>query len=260
MTEYEDSRHAQMTALFQRQIIDILKNNGIPTNPSDQVGFTKWTVETDLSVRRYNEGKEWCAIEIKTPAYYFHSWDLEQIEKVVNLVNSNFDTYTNPSCGLQVHVGNLHNGFLMRTLKNFCMLITTLERQFDSLHPAHRIDNYYVQIVGEQFSGVDPRNKIQAIELYHTPEDVVYGLNANNNKLRAYNFTPLLSAFRTIELRQHSGSMDPAVIVHWAKIASSLLRVSYSSSYSGFLGFIEDDINDEHYSVIDLLNDLKFDE
>lgn len=120
----------KMLCLIRIEMIQVLTDHGILTNKWGRAeDFTKWTVEHDGTVAREEDGvQDWCAIELKIPAFFFNPWALDQVEKALYVVNRRFTTVVNDSCGLHVHVGNCYEGYPLRTLKNFAMLITSFER------------------------------------------------------------------------------------------------------------------------------------
>ena len=253
----------KMLILIRIEMIKVLTDHGIPTNKWGRAeDYTKWTVEHDGTIALEEDGvQDWCAIELKTPAFFYHPWALDQVKRVLDVVKKNFTTVVNDSCGLHVHVGNCHKGYPLRTLKNFAMLITSFERQFSSLHPFDRINNHFVRPVSESFPPSSVRDKLVVIESCHTIEQLIQNFNYDNNKWTAYSFLTLLnSSLRTVEFRQHSGTLDIEAITHWAKLSISLINLAHSASHSGFYNLIKshalDDV-DNNYNIINLLNDLK---
>lgn len=248
------------------KMIQILTDHGIPTNQWGRAqDFTKWTVEHDGTVSLEEDWKQdWCAIELKTPAFFSDPWSLDQVKKTLYIVEENFTAIVNDSCGILIHVGNCHEGYPLRTLKNFAMLITSFERQFSSLHPFHRINNHFVRPVSESFP---PRTmmigvweKLLVIESCGTVEQLIQQFNYGNNKWTAYSFLTLPNPFlRTIEFRQHSGTLDIDAITHSAKLSTSLIQLAHFASHSGFYNLIKTHAHDDDdkYNIISLLKDLK---
>ena len=254
----------KMLHLIRIQMIQILTDHDIPTNKwGRDEDFTKWTVEHDGTVAWQEDGlQDWCAIELKTPAFLFNPWALDQVEKALYLVKKHFTAVTNDSCGLHIHVGNCHEGYPLRTLKNFAMLITSFERQFSSLHPFDRINNHYVRPVSENFPALmSVWDKLLKIESCRTVEDVIHSFNYDNNKWTAYCFLTLLNpGLRTVEFRQHSGTLDKDTINHWAKLSTNMISLAHSASHSGFYKIIRAHAHEENYNIVNLINDLSLPE
>lgn len=254
----------KMLRLIRIQMIQALTDHGIPTNKWGRAeDFTKWTVEHDGTVAREEDGvQDWSAIELKTPAFFSNPWALDQVKKALYVVKTHFTAVVNDSCGLHVHVGNCHEGYPLRTLKNFAMLITSFERQFSSLHPFDRINNHFVRPVGESFPPMmSVWDKLLVIESCRTVEQIIQKFNYENNKWTAYGFPTLLNpCLRTIEFRQHSGTLDKDAITHWANLSINLINLAHSASHSGFYNIIKAHALDENYNIINLLNDLKLPE
>lgn len=254
----------KMLRLIRIQMIQILNDHGIPTNKWGRAeDFTKWTVEHDGTVTWQEDGvQDWCAIELKSPAFFFNPWALDQVEKALYVVKKHFTAVVNESCGLHIHVGNCHEGYPLRTLKNFAMLITSFERQFSSLHPFDRINNLYVRPVSRSFPPtMSVWDKLMKIESCRTVEQVIQNFNPKNHKWTAYCFLTLLNpSLRTVEFRQHSGTLDKDAITHWAKLSTNLINLAHSASHSGFYNIIEAHALDDNYNIINLLNDLNLPE
>lgn len=96
----------------------ILTDHGIPTNKWGRAeDFMKWTVEHDGTVTwQEDELQDWCAIELKSPAFFFIPWALDQAEKAFCVIKSHFTAVANESCGLHIHVENCHEGYSLRTI------------------------------------------------------------------------------------------------------------------------------------------------
>lgn len=251
----------KMLDLIRMEIIQLLTKHGIPTNNWGRAqDFTKWTVQHDGTVAWPEDGvQDWCPIELKTPAFFFNPWALNQIEKALYLVKKHFTAVTNDSCGLHIHVGNCHKGYPLRTLKNFAMLITSFERQFSSLHPFDRINNHYVLPVSESFPAMmSIWDKLLKIESCHTVEEFIHTFNYNNNKWAAYCFLSILNpSLHTIEFRQHSGTLDNNSITNWARLSTNMISLAHSTSHLGFYNLIKAHAHEEDYDIINLLLHLK---
>ncbi|MCJ1426979.1 hypothetical protein MMC29_004882 [Sticta canariensis] len=259
------SRREKYGNLVSRHMVQILNENGFCTNNYQRKGFLKWTVDTDSTITPFDISGNWYAIEVKTPVLYFCRAALEHVQRAVTLLVSKFKLYTNENCGLHVHVGNEDRGFTMGTLKHFCSLITVFEHQLDSLHPPARLKNPHVKSMRKAFSPEATLvEKLSIIDKLEAVNDLIHKLHfteyADNDRNMAYNLFNLLEnahdrPLRTIEFRQHRGTLDPQLITNWVKVACNLVKVSYSGR-DILRDLIRTHLNHTEYTVIDLFKDL----
>ncbi|MCJ1464432.1 hypothetical protein MMC07_003045 [Pseudocyphellaria aurata] len=253
--------HHKYGILVRLDMIKTLNEKGFYTNTDlSQTDFSKWTVATDGTVQPIDDrSRNWCAIELKTPVLVFSSAAMEQVNKVVNLMVSRFKLYTNESCGLHIHVGNGTTGFTLPTLKSFCGLITAFEEQLNLLHPLSR-QNAFAKPIRRAFrEGASTREKLGVIAKLNHVEGIIRQFHEDNDKYMAFNFLnlneDLPNPLRTIEFRQHRGTLDPDMIVNWASVVCVLVNQSHSNGEA--LGnLIEKHIDDAEYTVANLLSDL----
>ena len=257
----------QLGAVVQAHIIATLQNAGFDVNNMlDKTNYQKWTVDTDGSISWHDSppspGFEYYGIEVKSPAFHSSTWALTQIYRVVMLLRSNFEVFVNDSCALHVHVGNCHDGFPLQTLKNFCMLITVFERQFNMLHPMRRLTSPYALRVAGQFRRMAPFEKALRIDGLRDLQQLTdcYHLKRNGDTegYMAYNFLNLtVRPMKTVEFRQHKGTLDPVAIARWAELAVCLIDLAHNAGPTGFQRLIWDRAYYADYTIIDLLHDLK---
>lgn len=264
--EISPTLHHKYGILVRLKMIQLLQENGFSTNAYNCHDFSKWTVATDGTVAPDDVSESWYAIELKTPVLDCarHSW--EQVEMVVQLLVSNFRLYVNETCGLHVHVGNGNRGFDLRTLKNFGSLIAVFERQLNSLHPPDRLDTKYAKPVGMLFDPeASPMDKLVTINELDTLKELIIFFHCMDDecedydKYMAFNFLNLQETldepFRTIEFRQHQGTLDPKMITNWIMVACNLVRLSHTDGAT--LGdLVRKHIYNTEYTIMDLFHDL----
>ena len=258
--------------LVRIDMIDMLNEHGFPTNGYEDTDFSKWTVDTDASVTSVETSGNWYAIELKTPVLRSCKASLDLIDRAVKLLVSKFKLFTNEKCGLHVHVGNENRGFDMHTLKNFCSLITAFDRQLESLHHPSRIENPYAKSTRKAFSrGTTLAEKLSIIDQLETLEDLVvrfhFTEDGDGDKHMAYNLfnlqfhhlmhATLAEPLRTIEFRQHRGTLDPDLITNWIKVVCGLVENSYRDKGNFRRLFDKLQAHDSVYTVVNLFEDLQ---
>ncbi|CCD45720.1 hypothetical protein BofuT4_P047380.1 [Botrytis cinerea T4] len=163
---------------------------------------TNWILKTDCTVdpgkqssntRKYFE----YGMEIISPPYYYDDASRRAVETVVRTLRYNYLVRVNETTGLHVHVGNGYHGFEWPILRNFMAIAWTYERQILLLMPEIRLKNVCVAL--------GTRNA---------------GFNISNLA------PPFRSTFgkRTIEFRQHPGTLDSEGILHWVHICVKLVE------------------------------------
>ena len=262
VTQY--SRDSALRTLVRHDIIRRLSANGFPAYAvTDPEGDQKWTVTNDTSIiTNHNPpyGYMECDVEIKSPAMRLCPKALRRVNDVVSLIIPNFDTYVNASCGLHVHIGNQRAGFPLQTLKNLCVLTAVFEHQLDSFHPAERLDSLHAKGPSKVFGGQNPWDTVHEIQKCASEGQLLF-LYANDKGLDrnlAYNLNSMADGPRkTIEFRQHAGTLDAVKIMNWIQVAGGLVNAMHE--ISGFeLGWLITDCAFlPRYTVIDLLARLK---
>ena len=258
--------------MIRAHIGDTLRRHNFPVSAQSasgavEPGYQKWAVVPDGSIIPELEGAEpsgtgsrFTGIELRTPVFFYTDNAIEEIRQVLKLLTDHFDAFVNTTCGLHVHVGNGHEGFPLETMKNFGSLVSSFERQFNSLHPLHRLDNYYAKPLGRIFPGIAPRDRLAAIDRRTSVEEIVLYFNiveGDNDYATAYNLANLIfTEKKTIEFRQHAGTLDPTETISWVDLVTGLVSLSHTQPYSTLLPLIEQHIDDSRFSVIDLLHAL----
>lgn len=264
-------RSAQFSAIVGKHIVATLREAAYVVNDvSSRINYEKWTVATDGSISwddlEISCGFDYCGVEFKTPALHCSEEALTLIQRAVMIIKSHFQVIVNQSCGLHVHVGNRDAGFPLQTLKNIGMLATIFERQIDMIHPEHRLASLYAQRVACQFRQMGPFERAQRINAIEELEELIDCYHLRSSGVRegymAYNFLNLVTGrgLKTVEFRQHGGSLDPEVIVRWAQLTIAIVIIAHNAGAQGFAQLVHDHALDSDYTIIDLLHDLDLDE
>ena len=258
LTEY--SHDSALRTLLRHHIIELLSENGFPAyEVTEEGGDQKWTVTNDTSIITNDnpgEGYLECDVEIKSPAMRLCPKALRRVNNVVSLIIPNFDTYVNVSCGLHVHIGNQRAGFPLQTLKNVSVLTAMFEHQLDSFHPADRLDSLHAKGPSKVFQGQNPWDTVQEIQKCASEGQLVF-LYANDKGLDrnlAYNLCSMADGPRkTIEFRQHAGTLDAVKTMNWIQVAGGLVNAMHEISGFELAQLITDCAFQPRYTAIDLL-------
>jgi hypothetical protein len=233
--------------------------------------YTKWLIGFDSSLRpdvpdsvgdrpmdqRLNEpGYGWNAapVEIATPVLrpLDDDWK-DKIETAISTVLDLFgedNVYVNDSCGLHVHVGNEYKGFPLSTYKKLGILLYAYERSINCFHPPHRVfENAHCRPLNQELADngrctADPPGLTDlatiALRLQQASgwQEFLERFNPNAEYL-AYNFCHY-STKRTVEFRQHCGTLDTGRIGIWVDFCCALVRFAHAMAPSEAIGVVLD--------------------
>ena len=135
---------------------------------------------------------------------------MSSLEKVCAALNE-IGARVNRSCGLHVHIGaeNISNEHFVRIIMNY----KKLERVIDTFMPESRRGN------NNQFCRTLQDVNIEACI---TKSDAIEALGTRYRKVNAHAFL----RHKTIEFRQHSGTVDFEKISNWVKFLAKLVEYS----------------------------------
>lgn len=176
----------------------------------------------------------------------FNQASLDEIETVCSLLNSKYRVRNNTTTGLHVHVGHGDFGFTFDNLKKLIAFLYTFEPQMSSLHPPDRLNNQFCRSMREycmltktyqQKHGFRPSheyfvcsvmNHAHKRELLANIYDHEEGMAP---KYAHYNFFGARDPEfgddakpRTVEFRQHEGTLDGKRVTNWIQVVVGILK------------------------------------
>ncbi|KAH8789012.1 putative amidoligase enzyme-domain-containing protein [Hyaloscypha sp. PMI_1271] len=242
-----------VTPAVQRDIAQTLHAAGFPGNRDNpaQLDVANWQIDTDDSVRGpHNTKYLWSSIEVKSPALAFNSENLKAVEDVCKIISKTYLTDVGESAGLHVHVSaGVNTTFRLQTLQNLFAFLFAFEPQIDALHPTHRQLNdqfcnslrrhstfvkewwnEYGQLPTIMQGVVELLKKNSLLELLIAVRWPLYDKGMRYNALNLSLFlenqgNPFNNLHpRTIEFRQHEGTLEPERIVQWIKALVGIIN------------------------------------
>ncbi|KAF8849472.1 hypothetical protein BDZ45DRAFT_752739 [Acephala macrosclerotiorum] len=156
----DPSRIGLRTDIFlpsaRQHIGQTLIDAGLPydhTNDSEE-NIQNWHITTDGSIDTTPDPRNliereyiWAPIEITSPAYECTPENLTTISKVCFLLQANYLTKTNTTCGLHVHfsLGTTPSSpiWSFTQLQRLLQFFWAFHTQFDTIQPAHRQKNTF---------------------------------------------------------------------------------------------------------------------
>ncbi|KAI9715843.1 MAG: hypothetical protein M1812_005663 [Candelaria pacifica] len=217
--------------------------------------YRYWTVTRDHSIEpdhpEWFDDYEAQPMELISPPYQVRLPYWEQDFK--SLLSTAIDPRQNPdlycelntSAHLHVHIGNgtSGEGFPFHTVRNLAMLVIVFESEIDKMladHMGFSTETTWARSARKNpaFTGLSISAMARKIQNEcHTISDIIEIMDPclpgmeNDTDFRRYfkyNFWSLKSSKKTIEFRQHQGSLSAIEIIHWVKFISSLVELANS--------------------------------
>ena len=259
---------ARYEKVLRMHIIAALKSIGLPTCEVDERASTqKWVVTSEDALSANLEANR-AAIEIRSPAYSLCPAALAQVVEAIEVLTLNFAISVNDKCGLHIHVGNRRKGYPLQTLKNFCMLSTVFEPQFNSLHSPDRISGpgaTFAKGPTQAFEGISPWDTALIIQSTTSHKQLIgrYAPEGQSrDRYQAINLVPLVQwpFSYTIEFRQYQATTNPSTICNWIGICCGLVEKVHTMPFQNIASLIQNLAFDPRLpseSVLDLLKRLQ---
>ena len=255
----------------------LVKTKQIPVNPLGTVpatNYNRWTVYEDPTIdldtiENAVFPEETCklaGIELISRALRYRedpwAWEINTALKAVNGLDRPSDgqrVLANLTCGFHVHVGRGEVGFNLEEMKRVLMLMTAFERHLDQLHGQSRVErasyNEPLSVFFTRFFAYGeaalPRTmqawlgRITHFELDNFPGKR-YACNFSNCYYETANK-------RTIEFRQHRGTLIPEEIRAWISVVCQLVRYAVRHQTADIFNFCLARTSDPDFTVKRLL-------
>lgn len=278
-------RHFSTLAPVCQAVVNTLKASNIPAfpffnrgssrwpaSPADLLGWeVKWDVSLQAPLLSTNDPRkayEWVQMEVVSPVFFALEESFEKVAFVCDLLTSRFRTNVNGSCGLHVHVGDGQRGFRLEQLKSLMAALWCFEPQIQRLHPPERTKDtaFYCRPLrpkawiarGKRLTNLEACAKIFG---YEKEEELIRWLNGAGS--HAYKLENLIlrgsaGSKRTVEFRQHEGTLDPQRVVSWAKFCVRIVTWAGEVDASELQKFLINDltkqqIEEEGMDVLDFM-------
>lgn len=229
-----------------------------------------WLIKTDSTIRSPDDGGkyQWYAIEICSPPFYYSLQALHEVGLVCQVLKDTYRISVNQSCGTHVHVGNANKGFQFETIRRLMATVFTFEEQFESIHPKHRRENVKMCPSLRRSSELR-RNNMEGNNLdldaalndliimdadFAQLEDLLApGSSSQQGGSRgAYFVGDVAGQFelggpgnkRTIEFRQHKGTLDFEELELWIKFCVQLVMFADEVPSRTLFPFLRKHISD----------------
>jgi hypothetical protein len=253
-----------MGPAVRRDIVQMLHEAGFPvhwergsSSSSSSSSFdgdvvSKWQVVSDGSIFGPEKSPYlWTGVEVKSPALAFNKQSLRAVEQVCRLITKRYIVQVNTTTGLHVHCSaGLETNFRLQTMQNLFAFLYAFEPQLDSIHPPDRQNNNYAHSIRVHSIFTDlwwkqygqmPTLMQGVLELLKKDDmlelmtAVCYTWKDKSMRYNSFNMFQLLNKKkrgrlwrhhkRTIEFRQHEGTLEPERVVQWVKTVVGIINV-----------------------------------
>lgn len=210
-----------------------LTGSSLAGPPRDPAGA--WEVKYDTSLTAPpmpasdpRRAYRWFGMEVASPAFFAVEEAFAAVAAVCAVLSGEFRAEVNASCGLHVHVGRRGAGLPLAQTRNLMAVLWALEPQIHGLHPARRTrgEAYFCKPlrrrrwVGRGRPELDDCGAVARIYGEATEGTLVRWLNTgafHAYKLENLVHAGFVSTKRTVEFRQHEGTLEGGRVVAWAR-------------------------------------------
>ncbi|KAI9797369.1 MAG: hypothetical protein M1835_001036 [Candelina submexicana] len=286
-TGYETLRHfigAKIDALELRGPIGrgvrakVIEAEELEWDDKAETDYRYWTVTRDHTIEPDYpdcfDDYEAQPMELISPPYHvrlpYWEQDLKALLSTAVDPRQNPDLYCelNTSAHLHVHIGNGTSGeeFPYHTIRNLAMLAIVFEAEIDKMLADHMGFSTETSFARSQrkspaFIGLSVASMARKIrDECQSIDDVIEMMDpelpgmendADFRRYFKYNFWSLKSAKKTVEFRQHQGSLSAVEIIHWVRFVTSLVELANSISDQDLERLIHQ-TDWEHVSITEL--------
>lgn len=203
----------ELPRLVATGLCDVIVAAGVPCN---FVGYThriepgQWKIVTDSSI---SAPAGFLGLEIVSPP--LNDDGLGQIEVVCRVLNE-MGARVNKTCGLHVHIG-AHN-MSVPALKRLANLYHDYEESIDGLlPPSRRINNTFC-------GPLRGRTNLEMLQNARDVQTIQRSIGSGSRYVKL-NYAAYFK-YRTVEFRQHSGTVDATKITKWVFFCSGLVDLA----------------------------------
>ncbi|KAI9810631.1 MAG: hypothetical protein M1832_001230 [Thelocarpon impressellum] len=227
--------------------------------------YEEWTVGSDHSILAWDEKNDttrysFVTVEVKSPVLLFNDSNITEVRRAMHELNKRHKILLNETCGFHVHIGNLTRGFPLATLRTFAEVVTVFERQLHTLHPSHRHEDDWSAPPSSclSLSSLPRLEQARIIAETQHLEHFLHVMHPFYSRHQAYNFVQLdpqrPDGLKTIEFRQHEGTMDPDRAGAWITVAAGLVQWAHTASPVDLLRLLTEHANDYKFDVLALFS------
>jgi Putative amidoligase enzyme len=286
---------------LQNAIVRALQGVGLPAFQQDTVVVEperdgRWLVTTDITVFGLVEDSRysWEPIEVQSPPYPVCRESLEKIKLACQTLTSNFHLVVNSTCGLHVHIGVSDFGIPVHIVRKLIAFLYCFEPQINAIHPQHRHQLHYTLTLRNNTTleaqyyrkeGRKMSSKLVIAWILSAPSlpVLIDGLQMSSGGTSAYYMGNLLppkllldtariTAWegeqpvqwkkRTIEFRQHEGTLDSDSVAAWVMTVAGLVEYAQNVDDTALEELLAQHLalerngNEGSYGIVQLLKDI----
>jgi hypothetical protein len=245
----------EVAGISEEQAYLVLRVAGIniadPGIYNSRPDFSKWSLHSDGSIEDHESDGSSRTCEIVSPVLTGPN-GLKQIRKVINVLKK-YGAYVNETCGLHVHVGA--QDLLPDDVVTICRRYSEHESTINKFVLSDRVDNTYCKPISDIINSIDldmrreyhtqRRNEISAAIANGTPASCfAYEMSNIDREFNRAQWTSIneiagriddryytvnlqsFSKYKTIEFRQHHGTLNHTEITNWIQFILNFVETS----------------------------------
>lgn len=254
------------------KMAQVLTSYGTPTatryeHAEKAIPHGHWYITTDYSLKETEDvdpSYEYVCFELVSPALVFCPGNLAKVRQVLDILSKNFRIHTNIKSGLHVHVGHGYDGFKPRQLKRIAQFCWAFEPQLLSLHPDHRHGQAnellrplrkeppVSQICREEADRYDfalgliqtlpTKRVLHRLQECESCNEILACFGGNRGGISFVNCmdppSPQQGGKRTIEFRQHEGTVDPDRVINWVETVIGIVKFAENAPDVDFFNLV----------------------
>ena len=208
---------------------------------------THWHLDTDATIEGPNCDYHWLQIELISPVLQLIPTGIAEAMQVAGLIKRHFRVSTNDSTGMHVHIGDSSRGFPLEVCQKVMGFFYTFDTMMEPLHPPSRRDHHWARNIRDAFqlsisNSWSVSEALEAIFETTSIEELDFGFGGRRPAVNLKNLRNggVLRKKKTIEFRQHAGTLESERVEAWIKTVGGIVDWCRRATDTEYIELVED--------------------